>query len=97
MIYEEFKPFLLAACFPCDQHHNNCIESVSNMKKMFEFRWCSLSIPKENIDLHTCHLISFFTHLSRKKMMMRVINHAKRSFKFKAAFLQKCFLSPHIS
>ena len=21
MIYEEFKPFLLAACFPCDQHH----------------------------------------------------------------------------
>ena len=22
MIYEEFKPFLLAACFPCDQHHN---------------------------------------------------------------------------
>ena len=26
MIYEEFKPFLLAACFPSDQHHNTLIK-----------------------------------------------------------------------
>ena len=33
MIYEEFKPFLLAACFPCDQHHNIFENSVSYLGK----------------------------------------------------------------
>ena len=22
MMYEKFKPFILAVCFPCDHHHN---------------------------------------------------------------------------
>ena len=34
MIYEEFKPFLLAACFPCDQHHNNEISPKNDSQSV---------------------------------------------------------------
>ena len=38
MIYEEFKPFLLAACFPCDQHHKTIFLKFFKIKvSKFQF------------------------------------------------------------
>ena len=50
MIYEEFKPFLLAACFPCDQHHK-AFDNVS-------FKAIATALNKTKLDPVTAHWIA---------------------------------------